>query len=90
VTARTNRQKADQDPAEWMPPHPAARCRYIAEWTATKLRRGLSADQAEADATKQPMACTGGTELALSAECNMHGRTVGLAGGAAKCAGRMG
>ncbi|MFF8840483.1 HNH endonuclease family protein [Streptomyces sp. NPDC015130] len=50
VTARTNRSKADQDPAQWMPPLPDANCRYISEWTATKLRWGLSADQAEADA----------------------------------------
>ncbi|MFD6372232.1 HNH endonuclease family protein [Streptomyces roseolus] len=52
VTARTNRQKADQDPSTWMPPHPDVQCRYIGEWTATKLRWGLSADQAEADALK--------------------------------------
>ncbi|MFI0827274.1 HNH endonuclease family protein [Streptomyces roseolus] len=50
VTARTNRSKADQDPAEWMPPLPDAHCRYVGEWTATKLRWGLSADQVEADA----------------------------------------
>ncbi|MFJ3097377.1 HNH endonuclease family protein [Streptomyces hydrogenans] len=50
VTARTNRAKADKDPAEWMPPLPDAHCRYVGEWTATKLRWGLSADQAEADA----------------------------------------
>ncbi|MGW3377424.1 HNH endonuclease family protein [Streptomyces hydrogenans] len=52
VTARTNRQKADQDPATWMPPAPDAQCRYIGEWTATKLRWGLTVDQAEADALK--------------------------------------
>ncbi len=50
VTARTNRQKADQDPATWMPPAPNATCRYLAEWTATKLRWGLAADQSEIDA----------------------------------------
>ncbi|MEU3480877.1 HNH endonuclease family protein [Streptomyces sp. NPDC033753] len=50
VTARTNRSKADQDPAQWMPPLPDAHCRYVGEWTATKLRWGLAADQAEADA----------------------------------------
>ncbi|OKJ52728.1 hypothetical protein AMK29_31550 [Streptomyces sp. CB02261] len=50
VTARTNRQKADQDPATWMPPAPGATCRYLAEWTATKLRWGLAADQSEIDA----------------------------------------
>jgi len=52
VTARSNRAKADRDPAEWMPPLPDAHCRYIGEWTATKLRWGLAADQAEADALK--------------------------------------
>ncbi len=50
MTARTNRQKADQDPATWMPPAPNATYRYLAEWTATKLRWGLSADQSEIDA----------------------------------------
>ncbi|MGW5003078.1 HNH endonuclease family protein [Streptomyces hydrogenans] len=50
VTARSNRAKADRDPAEWMPPLPEAHCRYVGEWTATKLRWGLSADQAEVDA----------------------------------------
>jgi hypothetical protein len=60
VTARSNRQKADQDPAQWMPPHPDATCRYIAEWTATKLRWALSADQAEVDALKTyARACPG-------------------------------
>lgn len=50
VTARSNRAKADRDPAEWMPPLPEAHCRYVSEWTATKLRWGLSADQTEVDA----------------------------------------
>lgn len=35
-----------------MPPLPEAHCRYIGEWTATKLRWGLTVDQAEADALK--------------------------------------
>jgi hypothetical protein len=38
VTARSNRSKADKDPAQWLPPHEPARCRYIAEWTAVKQR----------------------------------------------------
>ncbi|MET9954461.1 HNH endonuclease family protein [Streptomyces sp. NPDC006339] len=50
VSARSNRQKADQDPREWMPPAPEATCRYVSEWVATKLRWGLSADLGEADA----------------------------------------
>ncbi|MFE7135430.1 HNH endonuclease family protein [Streptomyces sp. NPDC057638] len=49
VTARTNRQKADQDPADWLPPAPGALCRYASEWTATKLRWNLAADEAEQD-----------------------------------------
>ncbi|MFF5638663.1 HNH endonuclease family protein [Streptomyces sp. NPDC012825] len=52
VTARTNRSKADQDPATWMPPLPDAHCRYIGEWTATKLRWDLAVDQTEAEALK--------------------------------------
>ncbi|WP_127468810.1 HNH endonuclease family protein [Streptomyces sp. B27] len=50
VTARTNRSKADQDPAEWLPPLADARCTYAADWVGTKLRWGLTVDQAEADA----------------------------------------
>lgn len=49
VTAQQNRQKADQDPATWMPLDAQVHCRYTAEWTATKLRWGLTADPAERD-----------------------------------------
>ncbi|MGW5852725.1 HNH endonuclease family protein [Streptomyces sp. NPDC055254] len=49
VTARSNRQKSDQDPATWMPA-PAVHCRYIGEWVATKHRWGLAVDQAEREA----------------------------------------
>ncbi|MGV9690533.1 HNH endonuclease family protein [Streptomyces sp. NPDC003444] len=52
VTARTNRSKADQDPATWMPPLPDAHRRYIGEWTATKLRWDLTVDQSENEALK--------------------------------------
>ncbi|MFE9367901.1 HNH endonuclease family protein [Streptomyces sp. NPDC006978] len=52
VTARTNRQKADQDPADWMPPSPQAQCRYVGEWVATKLRWQLTADHRELEALK--------------------------------------
>ncbi|RCV49735.1 HNH endonuclease [Marinitenerispora sediminis] len=50
VTARQNRSKADQDPAEWLPALPDAHCRYVAEWTAVKLRWGLTADTREREA----------------------------------------
>ncbi|MGW2161845.1 HNH endonuclease family protein [Nonomuraea sp. NPDC001699] len=48
VTARSNRSKADKDPADWLPID-AVRCRYITEWTAIKRHWGLSADQREKD-----------------------------------------
>ncbi|MER7980459.1 HNH endonuclease family protein [Streptomyces sp. NPDC095817] len=47
VTARTNRSKADQDPADWLPPLFDARCTYAADWVATKLRWKLSVDDRE-------------------------------------------
>ncbi|MFE3431146.1 HNH endonuclease family protein [Streptomyces sp. NPDC059171] len=47
VTARTNRSKADKDPAAWMPPAQSATCTYLTDWTATKLRWGLTADETE-------------------------------------------
>jgi hypothetical protein len=47
VTARSNRQKADQDPAQWLPPHVPARCRYLREWTTIKLRWSLTVDTRE-------------------------------------------
>ncbi|MFE1775551.1 HNH endonuclease family protein [Streptomyces sp. NPDC059008] len=53
VTARTNRQKADQDPAEWMPPADDAQCTYLADWTATKLRWALTVDRAERDTLRE-------------------------------------
>ncbi|MEV7051963.1 HNH endonuclease family protein [Streptomyces anulatus] len=52
VTARSNRQKSDQDPADWMPPSPEAECRYVAEWISTKLRWQLTADDRELEALK--------------------------------------
>ncbi|MGW6289092.1 HNH endonuclease family protein [Streptomyces sp. NPDC055107] len=52
VTARSNRQKSDQDPADWMPPSPDAQCRYVGEWVSTKLRWQLTADDRELEALK--------------------------------------
>lgn len=47
VTARTNRSKADQDPATWMPPHQPAHCTYITDWVTVKTRWALAVDTAE-------------------------------------------
>uniref|UniRef100_UPI003BA8E365 HNH endonuclease family protein n=1 Tax=Streptomyces sp. NBC_00998 TaxID=2903712 RepID=UPI003BA8E365 len=63
VTARSNRQKADQDPFEWLPPAPEALCRYGAEWTATKLRWGLAVDEAERDRLLDIAAGCGGPDV---------------------------
>ncbi|MFJ6671751.1 HNH endonuclease family protein [Actinosynnema sp. NPDC091369] len=49
VTARSNRSKADQDPATWLPPNELAVCRYLAAWTVVKVRWELTVDQAEHD-----------------------------------------
>jgi len=50
VTDTVNQSKSDGDPAEWLPPHAAARCRYTGDWVAVKIRWGLSVDRAELDA----------------------------------------
>ncbi|GGT45056.1 hypothetical protein GCM10010254_75090 [Streptomyces chromofuscus] len=47
VTARSNRSKADQDPAEWLPPAADVHCQYLAEWVGAKLRWALAADDVE-------------------------------------------
>ncbi|MFE2943366.1 HNH endonuclease family protein [Streptomyces sp. NPDC059255] len=53
VSARTNRSKADQDPATWMPPAEGYRCQYVADWIATKLRWQLTIDSAEKTALSE-------------------------------------
>ncbi|MCX4618002.1 HNH endonuclease family protein [Streptomyces viridodiastaticus] len=60
VSAWSNRSKADQDPAEWLPPTGDVHCRYVVEWVGTKLRWGLSADTRELAALNEEAAgCTG-------------------------------
>ena len=49
VTARSNRQKADKDPADWLPPAGDYRCTYLIDWTAIKTRWHLSVDSRERD-----------------------------------------
>ncbi|MEU1607654.1 HNH endonuclease family protein [Micromonospora matsumotoense] len=50
VTDNVNQAKGDQDPASWLPPYAAARCRYVNEWVATKIRWRLTVDSAEKSA----------------------------------------
>jgi uncharacterized protein DUF1524 len=47
VTDNVNQSKSDQDPAEWMPSYSSARCRYINEWVAVKLRWRLTVNSTE-------------------------------------------
>ncbi len=65
VSARSNRSKSAQDPAEWQPPDAAARCWYASAWVAVKTRWGLSADQREVDALRGVL--TGCDEADLAA-----------------------
>ncbi|MGV2916332.1 hypothetical protein [Streptomyces alfalfae] len=39
--------------AQWLPPLADAYCTYAADWTATKLRWGLTVDKAEAAALRK-------------------------------------
>ncbi|MFI8194837.1 HNH endonuclease family protein [Streptomyces sp. NPDC085946] len=47
VSARSNRSKADQDPAQWLPTYAPYHCQYLTDWVATKLRWQLAVDTAE-------------------------------------------
>ncbi|WP_030568528.1 HNH endonuclease family protein [Streptomyces aureocirculatus] len=50
VTATSNRSKADQDPATWMPPAAGYHCEYATTWVTVKTRWQLAIDSAEAAA----------------------------------------
>jgi hypothetical protein len=50
VTDDVNQAKGDRDPATWTPPYAPARCRYVGEWLAVKLRWRLTVDTAERSA----------------------------------------
>ena len=53
VSAESNQDKRDSDPADWRPPDPAAWCRYARNWIDVKLKWGLAADEAEASALRE-------------------------------------
>ena len=61
VTATTNRQKSDMDPAEWMPPFTSYRCTYISTWIAIKWRWRLTIDPAERVALRVGLVGCGAT-----------------------------
>jgi len=45
VTDNVNQSKSDRDPAEWLPTY--GKCRYVRQWTAVKVRWGLTVNRAE-------------------------------------------
>ena len=47
VSARSNRQKSDRDPARWMPASAGYACAYVEVWVGVKFRWDLSMDPAE-------------------------------------------
>ncbi|MGV9914553.1 hypothetical protein [Streptomyces tendae] len=53
AATRSNQSRSDQAPAEGLPPASEAHCRYVGEWVGTKLRWGLSADEAEVAALRE-------------------------------------
>lgn len=53
VSAASNRQKSDLDPARWLPSRSGARCEFLAMWLAVKVRWSLSADPIEQGAIRQ-------------------------------------
>ncbi|MDQ1022516.1 hypothetical protein QF035_000098 [Streptomyces umbrinus] len=88
VTARSNRAKADRDPAEWLPPAPSdeVRCRYAVEWAGTKLRWSLAADEAEL-AALQNLAVGCSTQTVTYEPAMVARAPPSSGGGAYPCAG---
>lgn len=47
VSGDSNQSKSDKDPSNWLPDNAADVCRFVADWTAIKVRWGLSMDESE-------------------------------------------
>ena len=47
MSATSNRQKGDKDPAEWLPEREAYQCEYARAWIQVKQYYGLSVDSLE-------------------------------------------
>lgn len=47
VSATSNRQKGDKDPAEWLPEREDYQCEYVRAWIQVKQYYGLSVDTLE-------------------------------------------
>ena len=47
VSGDSNRDKSDKDPSNWLPLNAGDVCRFVGDWTAIKVRWGLSMDESE-------------------------------------------
>ena len=56
VSATSNREKGDKDPAEWLPPLTSFRCAYATEWVVIKVRWRLTVDTLERAALRRILA----------------------------------
>ncbi|MFC8447724.1 HNH endonuclease family protein [Kitasatospora sp. NPDC057223] len=65
VTARSNRQKADKDIAEWRPIE-AEKCDYVARWTVSKTRWGQTVDTTEKNVLRDLAATCPNETLTIS------------------------
>ncbi len=63
VSAASNQSKSDSDPADWLPPAPAAECPFLSAWIATKARWNLAVDPREHDALVREIADCPGAEM---------------------------
>lgn len=62
VSQRSNRQKADQDVAEWLPAE-SVRCRYLTYWVPIKLAWDLAVDPTELNALNTLAAACPDTDI---------------------------
>lgn len=61
VTASSNRSKGDRDPAEWLPDF--ARCNYVTDWVAVKVRWSLTFNPQEITAIQNVLLNCGITSI---------------------------
>ncbi len=53
VSSAANRSKGDRDPAGWLPPNEAYRCKYVEDWVAYKAAWQLTMDAGESQAVAE-------------------------------------
>jgi hypothetical protein len=78
VSTRSNDEKSDLDPADWLPAIAGGRCNYLADWLAIKVRWGLAVDQREHDVIASLAAsCQSSTRPAVLAAASVAPSFVG-------------